>query len=595
MSAIGRLSCCIAIVILLLAPLSLQAGQVLSITTCQNVIEPDLVPVDIQEKFNSGAPEIHAVVKLADMKAGSVVKGSWVSVDAIATPNYEIDFVEKTIQHAGEADLHLALSRPDNGWPTGNYKVEIYIDGKLSAVKTFSIAGASPTPQAPPKQPAQPPAGRQTPVTPQPQGGGVYSGTFVYTSDQTGITLDLSDDGRGSIKGTLVSTTGGSFVVEGIVEEGVAMGTCYDNSGGVFFEAYLDGNDLYLGLIEPDANNMPDYNRMTEFMLTRKQGGGTIPSAPRPSTKPSVPQSGSLSGGAGSRPQSGSVPQAQRGRAGNTYRHPVGFSFWYPSGWTLTEHEAFTQLTPPNPGQSPEGPTELYFLLGSNVADEGIFTPDDQRIISFLDEQVRSVSPVLQYTGRSTPVNNSQGKGALLEWEGKTPKGDDVIARSFVSIINDHGIGLIGIGFRDVINGRDKDLRQMFGSFGFGQGQNDPAIVGSWSLVSTSAIDNQSPFETSWSRAQAVSEDKSILVFNHDGTWSRSNESHTLVGAGGVWLEDKSQSSSRGSWNAGDGVLYMVWEDNSWEEYKYVVEQGAQGRQLRLAVENRGEVWVQTD
>jgi hypothetical protein len=130
-------------------------------------------------------------------------------------------------------------------------------------------------------------------------------------------------------------------------------------------------------------------------------------------------------------------------------------------------------------------------------------------------------------------------------------------------------------------------LRQIFASFGFGQGQNDPALVGNWRLVSVSSIDNQSPWESAWSRAQAVSEENSLLEFRPDGSWFRTDENHMIVGAGDVWLEDNDRATSQGSWNAGEGVLFMVWDDNSYEEYEYRL----QGAQLRLVCEGKGEVW----
>ena len=46
----------------------------------------------------------------------------------------------------------------------------------------------------------------------------------------------------------------------GQTEEGAAYGVCSNNEMGAFFEAYIDGGNLWFSLIEPDANNMPDYS-----------------------------------------------------------------------------------------------------------------------------------------------------------------------------------------------------------------------------------------------------------------------------------------------------------------------------------------------
>jgi hypothetical protein len=82
-----------------------------------------------------------------------------------------------------------------------------------------------------------------------------------------------------------------------------------------------------------------------------------------------------------------------------------------------------------------------------------------------------------------------------------------------------------------------------------------------------------------------------MLTFQQDGRWQRRDQSHTLVGSSGFWLEDKSDDTSQGTWNAGDGLLYMLWEDNSEQEYKYRLEQNGQSVRLRLVTGNNGQIW----
>ena len=299
----------------------------------------------------------------------------------------------------------------------------------------------------------------------------------------------------------------------------------------------------------------------------------------------------SISGGGRKQQQAAAPLPSATGHPGQTFRHPVGFSFWYPQNWTATMHEGFVQLTPLNPGKVADGPTELYFLIGDNVAPEGITKPDDPRVVQFLDQQVKTLAGVLQYTGQSTPVNMTQGKGALLKWSGTGANGVEIVAHAFVCIINNYGVALTGVGHKKDIDARDQDLRQMFASFGFGQGKNDPALIGTWDLLKTVSITNQSVWETDWSRAQAVSETSSRLSFQPDGTWTRNDQSHTLVGASGIWLEDKSNENSQGIWNAGDGILYMLWKDNSYRECGYRLETSGGRYQLRLICGGKGEIW----
>ncbi|MHC5003794.1 MAG: SHOCT domain-containing protein [Planctomycetota bacterium] len=300
-----------------------------------------------------------------------------------------------------------------------------------------------------------------------------------------------------------------------------------------------------------------------------------------------------LGGGA----QPAPAPQQRQGvpvrtnRKGKVYRHPVGFSFWYPASWSIKEHESFLQLIPADAGQSPEGPTELYFVGAEDVSVDGIREPTDPRVVQVLGEQVRSLSPFVQQVGGAQPVKMSAGKGVMFRWEGKTPRGDQVDARAFVSILRNHAAVLLAVGFKERIQARVEDMGRMFASFGFGEGQRDPALVGRWTLVGVTSITNQSPFETDWSRAQLASKTESTLVFAADGRWERHDKSHMIVGAGGVWLEDNDESTQRGRWNAGEGLLFMVWEDSSWDDFRYQIRRTAKGIELRTLRGSKGEVW----
>lgn len=282
-------------------------------------------------------------------------------------------------------------------------------------------------------------------------------------------------------------------------------------------------------------------------------------------------------------------------KKGKIYRHVIGFSFWYPEHWKVQELEEGLQLVPPNPASNAEGATELYFVAGESVAGEGIYRPDDPRVIEYLGEQVRTMFPSLQRTGNLSFIDMVKGKGIVLDWQARTPRGDVIGARVFASIIKDYGVMLIAIGIKEKLGTRDSDLRQMFASFGFGAAQRDTQLVGSWSLVSTHSIRNESPFETDWSKAKMVSETNSVLVFQADGTWTRTDDYQMLAGAGGLWIDSTEKTVNRGRWYAGEGLLHMIWEDNSWEDYKYEVKLTEQDRQLKRISGQSGETWKRVE
>ncbi len=57
----------------------------------------------------------------------------------VAPPDYKIDSSE-LVAHAGANDVVFSFSKPDAGWPEGDYRVDLFIDGKPAAKATFKVA-----------------------------------------------------------------------------------------------------------------------------------------------------------------------------------------------------------------------------------------------------------------------------------------------------------------------------------------------------------------------------------------------------------------------------------------------------------------------
>ncbi|MBN1188093.1 MAG: hypothetical protein JXB49_37810 [Bacteroidales bacterium] len=95
-----------------------------------------------------------------------------------------------------------------------------------------------------------------------------YNGSFQYKGENATLIIQLNQTGN-KVQGTLKSTTGSVFQIEGEVQENVAMGYCSNQDGTSFFEAYLEGNQLTFGLIEPDENNIPNYDKAQYIPFTK--------------------------------------------------------------------------------------------------------------------------------------------------------------------------------------------------------------------------------------------------------------------------------------------------------------------------------------
>lgn len=182
---------------------------------------------------------------------------------------------------------------------------------------------------------------------------------------------------------------------------------------------------------------------------------------------------------------------------GNIYRHAAGFSFRYPDGWTVTEQQGGLQLTPPDPSSTAEGPTELYFLVVADVLQDGIQTPDDPRVLEYLDQQLWTLAPALRRTGAIYPIDMRAGTGVMVHW-GASGTGGEVRARAFVGIIKTNGVVLMGIGLKDRLEARDEALRQIFSSLGIDEPQPAPGVQGQTGMATSSTISAGEVGDANW-------------------------------------------------------------------------------------------------
>jgi hypothetical protein len=96
-----------------------------------------------------------------------------------------------------------------------------------------------------------------------------FSGNFKIESNGTIVKLNLNQKGSGLIKGTLTSSTGAVFKLEGIAKGEIAEGECKGDNTTLFFEAKIKEDKLILTLIEPDKNNKPDYTKTKNLVFAK--------------------------------------------------------------------------------------------------------------------------------------------------------------------------------------------------------------------------------------------------------------------------------------------------------------------------------------
>ncbi len=90
-------------------------------------------------QFRPDSPKIVCVFKVEGASIGTTVKGVWIAEDVgnKAPRNYKI--AEKSLTLPFINTGSFAISRPNNGWPVGSYRLEIYIGPTLAKTVQFTV------------------------------------------------------------------------------------------------------------------------------------------------------------------------------------------------------------------------------------------------------------------------------------------------------------------------------------------------------------------------------------------------------------------------------------------------------------------------
>ncbi len=797
-----RAHTCLIVTILVMVTACAVSGaaRLKSIELCTDVTGDGFTAVNVVEVFTTDVPEIHGIAQVEGARANSVLKGVWISIDAISVPNYEIGSAEVAVERNGPASGHYSLSRPTNGWPLGNYRLDVYLNGQPIGSKGFSIsasvvvAGADDQDQvrrklqalqaaheagilsdeeyAQKKAVVEAQLQERAPIvdsetrkrlealesaykagvlseqeyrqkkapllgsatmprrqTPAARAGRTYSHpagfSFWYPAswsitDQEGVLQltpqDAAKNPQGpfelyflateDISGQGIQEPTDEIVIEYLDEQVKSLSpaleydrrpsalqteagkgavlvwqaTSPDGSKvtarvfvvfaketavmliGMGLEERIDARDadlrdLFKSVttgqvraptsseakpVQPQVSTpprqapsapeqrSPDVGRQLQALEAARQAGvlseqeyatkrKSLEDRQSRSLDPLVRQKlealeSAYRAGVLSEEEYNQKKAQLLGKAaeeslppgeqllgagispkvgGKTYHHVLGLTFWHPADWTIKEHEEMLQLIPSNPTMTANGePTEIYLIIADNtVGDEGIVSPDDLRVAQFMDQAVAQLAPFLKRASVPTAMSTATGKGVVMNWQGTSPSGGAVCARAHICLVEEYGISLVALCLKDRLEAREAELQRIFTSFAFGGGQRDLQLVGTWSFLTTHSITNWSPFETAYSRAQMASDTTATLVIQRAGTWMRRDKTHMIAGAGGVWLESNDMQESKGTWYAGNGSLHLIWEDKSWQEYKYEIRQTAEGVRLLLVSGGKGELW----
>lgn len=94
-------------------------------------------PGEETSSFAPGDKTVHCVATLKEAKSGTKMRFAWWAVDVQDTQNkkiQEINYSTKALENV----IHGHLTYPQD-WPTGKYKVEVYVNGDLDRTVFYTV------------------------------------------------------------------------------------------------------------------------------------------------------------------------------------------------------------------------------------------------------------------------------------------------------------------------------------------------------------------------------------------------------------------------------------------------------------------------
>lgn len=385
--------------------------------------------------------------------------------------------------------------------------------------------------------------------------GADFSGTYTNTEEGVTTTLTLSQTDN-KITGTAKSEEG-EFSINAEASETSFKGTATLATVGVklFITGSLSGDNLTISLAADEQ--MTEAEKVV-FKRVSQSGSKNESKSPLPKQ-----DKGAFSKTA-----------AEVLKSGKEYTHSSGGKLRYPSDWSIKEANDYVQLIP-------KDANEGEFIFVSAESAEGATDPGSAEVLAYLDAQVAQSIPDAKRSGAVEKAVAGAGKGVVVSWQG-TVEGRNSFIRAYVTIINNKGVSLIAVGSKSDVESRDKVLRQIFQTIGWGQGKVDDRLVGTW---------NYWGYKGS-SDGKYGREEQAKAVLNADGSFSYSNSSETNISAQGTdaggnetWaggLNSRNGNGWTGTWTADGSSIILNFADGTSETFDYRFEQ--QGENTFLVI-----------
>lgn len=100
--------------------------------------ESTKAPKDV---FGADTAKLFLIFNFENIPNGTVIQGSWICEDApdLDIPkDFKIDEASITVGPLTNSG-NFSISKPNSGWPAGDYRVDVQMDGKIVETRKFKI------------------------------------------------------------------------------------------------------------------------------------------------------------------------------------------------------------------------------------------------------------------------------------------------------------------------------------------------------------------------------------------------------------------------------------------------------------------------
>ena len=230
-----------------------------------------------------------------------------------------------------------------------------------------------------------------------------------------------------------------------------------------------------------------------------------------------------------------------------SFVHAVGFSFDYPSKWTVKRLDVGLMLAPHDVDVDAGGRPLEVIVVG--FLDAGVTDPFDPSFAGAFERHYRSLVPGLSRAGDMDWLPTSMGMGLLIPFEDE--RGNP--HRVYGAVHGELGLFLAHVARADAVRPRVARVREIFASFGWTDSAIDPALVRAWTGAPREAADRESD---QWE-------------FASDGRLRRAVGEPRGVQA--------PQGGRGGFYSTSGGVLNILWDHGLEESYLYTVSKRPEG------------------